>query len=143
MTDLHYVVSQELVNINARELTASTQYSFLGGSNIRLAAQGLGTAPPKHPLLARCALYGCMGNKNAVEWVFMDERQAVDRNGVLTGNRQFLIAVVQQPTAQHPRINLKIGTPKATLDGNFPKAGRTGQAGTKKSQGWVSAKNRA
>ena len=55
----------------------------------------------------------------------MEGWQTVDRNGVFTGNSQFLITIVQQPTAQHPCIYLKIGTPKASFDDDFPKAGRT------------------
>ena len=55
----------------------------------------------------------------------MEGWQAVDRTGVFTGNSQFLIAIVQQSTAQYPCIHLEIETPKAPFDNDFPKAGRT------------------
>ena len=64
-------------------------------------------------------------HQDPVERVLVEGRQPVDGKGVFAGDGQFAITVVEQPPAQEPRIHSEIVPPEATLDGDFPYAGRT------------------
>lgn len=52
----------------------------------------------------------------------MDWRQIGDRRGVLDGDGQLVIAVVDEATTQQPRISPKIGAPEPGFDRDLPKA---------------------
>ncbi len=71
----------------------------------------------------RDALDHRLSDKDAIERVLMDRRQPVEGNGVLAGDRQFAIVVVEQAAAQEPGINPKVVPLQAALDGHFPEAG--------------------
>ncbi|SHG79997.1 hypothetical protein SAMN04488135_101302 [Pollutimonas bauzanensis] len=51
------------------------------------------------------AFDGRLCNQQAVEWIFMDGGQAVDRNNMFTCDSQLLIAIIKQRTAQQARID--------------------------------------
>jgi hypothetical protein len=62
--------------------------------------------------------------EHAIEGVLVDRRQIGDRDGMLAGDRELVIAVVQQAPAQEPRIGAKIGAADAGFDRDFPQARR-------------------
>jgi hypothetical protein len=63
-------------------------------------------------------------HEQAIEGVLVDRRQIGDRDGMLAGDRELVIAVVQQAPAQEPRVGAKIGAAKAGFDRDFPQARR-------------------
>src|SRR5271167_2043247 len=63
-------------------------------------------------------------NENAVERVLVYWRQTVEGDGVLTGDRQLAIAIVQETAAQKPGVCPKIASAEAVLDRDLPQAGR-------------------
>lgn len=65
-----------------------------------------------------------LGDENPVERVLVNRRQGVDRNAVFAGDRQFVVAVIEQAPAQYPCVDLEIVSAEAALDGDFPQAQR-------------------
>jgi hypothetical protein len=63
-------------------------------------------------------------DEHAIEGVLVDRRQIVDRHGMLAGDREPVIAVVQQASAQEPRIGAKIAAAEAGFERDLPQARR-------------------
>jgi hypothetical protein len=62
-------------------------------------------------------------DEDSIEWVFMEKRQSINCECVVTADQQLAVTVVQQSSTQQSRIRLKVASPKSSLDGNLPKAG--------------------
>lgn len=73
----------------------------------------------------RDALDHRLRNEDAVKRVLVYWRQTVEGDGVLTGNRQLGIAIIQETTAQKPGVYPKIAPAETMLDRDLPQAGRT------------------
>src|SRR5215471_17332304 len=56
---------------------------------------------------------------------FARRRQTVERYGVLAGDRQLVITIIQQTATQNSGMHSKIAAPKPELDRNLPQARRT------------------
>jgi len=56
---------------------------------------------------------------------FARRRQTVERYGVLAGDRQLVITIIQQTATQNSGMHSKIAAPKPALDRNLPQARRT------------------
>jgi len=81
-----------------------------------------------YPVQARTSptgytLHYRLRHEQAVERVFMNRRQTVDRDRVHARDRQFPIAVIEQPPPQQARIHLEIVAPESLFDGDLPQAG--------------------
>jgi hypothetical protein len=70
------------------------------------------------------SLHHRLRHKQAVERVFMNSGQAVDRNGVFPPHGQLVIIVVDQIAPKRARIDLKIVAPQSPLDCNLPETCR-------------------
>ena len=54
----------------------------------------------------------------------MEWRKGVDICGVLAGNRQLEVSVIEQPAPQHVRVSAKVIATERILDRDFPDARR-------------------
>jgi len=67
------------------------------------------------------ALAHGLRDEQPVEWIAMNRRKAAHRHDVFAGDHQFFIVVVQEPTAQQARVDLKIRATEPQFDRDFPK----------------------
>ena len=63
-------------------------------------------------------------DEQAIKGILVDRRQSGDRDGVLAGDRQFIVSIVQQAATQEPRIRTEIVAAEAGFDRDFPQAQR-------------------
>src|SRR5215471_16556247 len=72
----------------------------------------------------RNAFDDALCQEQPVEWISMQWREICDSNGVLPGDWQLLIAVIQQIAPEQCRIDREIGAFEPALNGYLPQAGR-------------------
>src|SRR5258708_6858433 len=70
------------------------------------------------------ALAEGLGQQQAVEWIFVQGREAIDAHRVLAGDGKLDIAIVEQPPAQQARLDPEVLPSQGALDGDLPQAGR-------------------
>ena len=73
----------------------------------------------------RNPLYCCLRHQETVERILVNRRQAVKGDDVITDDRKFGVAIVEQPAAQESRVGLKISPTETPLYGNLPRTGGT------------------
>jgi hypothetical protein len=65
-------------------------------------------------------LHRRLGNEHAIKGILVQRRQAVDEHRMSAHDREFFVAVLQQATAQQPRVDDEIVAAEHALDGDFP-----------------------
>src|SRR5207249_4060759 len=60
--------------------------------------------------------------QDAIEGIFVQVRQALDVHGMLAGNRQLHVAIVEQATAEQTRLDTEVVATEGALDGDLPQA---------------------
>jgi len=61
-------------------------------------------------------------DQEAIERILMQRRERVDVHGVLAGDRQLGIAIVEKSAAEKPRFHPEVVATEGVLDRNFPEA---------------------
>ena len=63
----------------------------------------------------RDALADCLSQQEAVERVPVQSRQAVDADGVLAGDGQFGVAIIEQCPSQQARLDAEVLSPESAF----------------------------
>jgi hypothetical protein len=53
----------------------------------------------------------CLGEQNPIERILVKRRQCVDIHGMLAGDREFHVPVVEQTSAEDARLDAKVVAP--------------------------------
>lgn len=70
----------------------------------------------------RDAFRNCLGQKEAIEGIFVKRREAVDVGRMLPRDGKLDVSVVEQAAAQYTRVSMKVIPTERVLDRDFPDA---------------------
>ena len=70
----------------------------------------------------RDAFRNCLGQKEAIEGIFVQRREAINVGRMLSGDGKLDVSIVEQAAAQHTRVSMKVIPTERALDRDFPDA---------------------